>query len=247
MVQESYQHELSAIAEGASWLGDDCLAPVIAIVGSDGAGKSTVGDALLAWLREQGPAELCHLGKQSGNLARLIGRIPLVGRRVETGLENKVQKAEGDRGPGFLTSIGIYAFTVRRMWRFRRMLRLQREGVTVLADRFPQVSHPAAIDGPGFGRMRCDRGLARILAPIELRQFEWMASHRPDLVIRLNVDPETAMARKPDHAPEKLVAKVQEIRQLTFGGAPIVDIDASQPLDAVLAEAKAAISAMPRK
>ncbi|MFT8563426.1 MAG: hypothetical protein ABF742_01810, partial [Acetobacter orientalis] len=36
--------------------------PVIALVGSDGSGKTTVGEALLAWMREQTPTQFCHLG-----------------------------------------------------------------------------------------------------------------------------------------------------------------------------------------
>jgi thymidylate kinase len=219
------------------------LAPLIAIVGSDGSGKSTVGEALLAWLRERGPAELRHLGKQSGNAGRALARLPFFGPRMENRIKDKLTRAEGKRGTGFVTAIGIYAFTLRRLYRFRRMLRERERGVTILADRYPQISVPAAFDGPGFGKVRCDRGLAKLLARIEWRQFEWMTSHRPDLVIRLIVDLETALARKPDHTAEIVGPKIEQVRQLTFGGAKIVDIDARQPVDRVIAQAKAAIEA----
>lgn len=223
-------------------LGDDDLGPVIAIVGTDGSGKSTVGEILLAWLKEMGPVELCHLGKQSGNFARNIGRLPLFGRRVEHSLNEKVKKAEASRGPGFLEALGIYAFSVRRLWRFKRMLKLREKGITILTDRFPQIAVPSGLDGPGFGRFRTDSGLAKKLAAIEWRQFEWMTSHRPDLVVRLNVDLATALARKPDHDAERLAEKIEGIPKLHFRGAPIVDIDATRPLDEVIAEAKAVIS-----
>lgn len=218
------------------------MGPLIAIVGSDGSGKSTVGEALLAWLRRSGPAELCHLGKQSGNLGRAIGKLPFLGGKAERVIEKRVKQAESTRGPGVIEALAIYLFSLRRLIRFRRMLRLRRRGIAVLADRFPQISRPAAIDGPGFARVRCDQGLAKLLAPVEQRQFAWMTSHRPDLVIRLNVDLPTAIARKPDHSPERLAAKVAEIPTLSFGGAPIVDIDATKPLDQVIAEAEAAIA-----
>lgn len=218
------------------------MGPLIAIVGSDGSGKSTVGNELLGWLRESGPAELCHLGKQSGNLGRAIGRMPLLGNRVERTIENKVKQAGEARGPGFLSTLTIYAFTLRRIRRFRRMLRLRDSGVTILADRFPQLAVPAAIDGPGFGKVNSEYGLAKRLAAIELRQFEWMTSHRPDLVLRLNVDLETAMGRKPDHRRANLAAKIADIPKLSFAGAPIVDIDASLPVEDVVERAKVAIS-----
>ena len=77
-----------------------------------------------------------------------------------------------------------------------------------------------------------------------LRQaaFEWMTSLRPDLVIRLNVDLDTAHARKPDHRREALKRKIEITPQLKFGGAPIAEIDASQPLAAVLAAARTAVA-----
>ncbi len=218
------------------------MGPLIAVVGADGSGKSTVCEVLLAWLRESGPAELCHLGIQSDNLARAIGRLPFLGGFVERKVRGKVKRAEGPQGPGFLEALGIYFFALRRLRRFRRMLKHRRSGTTILTDRFPQLAFPAGLDGPGFARVKSDRGLARWLAAKEWRLFEWMISHRPDLVVRLNVDLETAVARKPDHSPALLAAKIANIPKLGFGGAPIVDIDAARPIDEVLAEVKAAIS-----
>ena len=219
------------------------MALLIAIVGSDGSGKSTVGSALLGWLKESGPTELCHLGKQSGNLGRAIGRLPLVGSRVERGIEGKVKNA-ATSGPGLFAALTIYAFTLRRLRRFRRMLQLRDRDITILADRFPQLALPSAIDGPGFGKVKADRGVAKRLAAIERRQFEWMTAHRPDLVIRLNVNLETALARKPDHSRANLAAKIADIQKLAFNGAPIVDIDADLPIEEVIAKAKAAITPM---
>lgn len=69
-----------------------------------------------------------------------------------------------------------------------------------------------------------------------------MASHKPDLVIKLNVDLDVACARKPDHKRESLERKIAITPQLTFGGAQLVDIDANQPLEKVLIDAEKAIT-----
>lgn len=220
-------------------------APLIAIVGSDGSGKSTVGEALVAWMAQSRPAALCHLGKQSGNLGRAIGRLPLVGGGMERSIDRKVGQVNGrQRTPSVLASLVIYSFSLRRFARFRRMLALRRRGVAILADRFPQTAVPAGLDGPGFARVRADRGLARRLAALERRQFAWMTGVRPDLVLRLNVDVDTAIARKPDHKRDALANKIAELHRLSFNGARIVDIDANRPLDEVLAAAKAAVAAV---
>lgn len=219
------------------------MGPLIAIVGSDGSGKSTVGQALLEWMSEQRPTALCHLGKQSGNLGRAVGRMPLIGRRMDRSIQKKVKEAGSKKGPSTLAALTIYAFSRRRLRRFQRMLDLRRRGVAILADRFPQLDVPDGLDGPGFGKVRHDRGIAHALAAREQRHFEWMTSHPPDLVIRLNVDVETAIARKPDHDATALAKKIERISKLRFGGhVPIVDIDSSQPLAAVVAQAKIAVA-----
>jgi thymidylate kinase len=216
--------------------------PLIAIIGSDGSGKSTVGDALLAWMQASRPTALCHLGKQSGNLGRAIGRLPVVGGGVGRSIDNRVRQAHEARSVSLMACLVIYAFALRRVARFRRMLALRRRGIAILADRFPQTAVPAALDGPGFARVRADHGIARRLASREAQQFASMIENRPDLVLRLNVDVATAIARKPDHDPRSLALKIADVHRLSFNGAPIVDLDANRPLDEVLAAAKAAVA-----
>lgn len=215
------------------------LAPLIAIVGSDGSGKSTVGAALLAWMRETRPTELHHLGKQTGNIGRAIARWPLVGGRLDRTIADKAGGARAPGGPSAVTAAIIYAFSMRRVWRFRRMLRARRQGIAILADRFPQTAVPGPMDGLGLAGATA--GLPRLLAGRERAHYAWMEQFRPDLVIRLNVDLATALARKPDHRPSSLQIKVADVPRLTFNGAPIVDLDATQPLDEVIEQAKAAI------
>ena len=218
--------------------------PIIALVGSDGSGKSTVGAELLAWMRGRWPTALCHLGKQSGNTRRRIAHWPLIGRRIDSTVASKSEKARGPNGPGTLSALVVSLFLYRRLWRFRRMLALRRRGTVILADRFPQLGLPGGMDGINLYRVTPASGwIANALARRERRCFEWMTSHAPTLVIRLNVDPATAIARKPDHDPAALRAKIEDLGHLRFGAAPIVDLDATQPLAVVLAGAKQAISA----
>lgn len=216
------------------------LPPLIAVIGCDGSGKSTVTEALRSWMDGQRPTTICHLGKQSGNIGRRLARLPLVGRKLDTSIHSKAQKAQTEKGPGLLAALVIYAFSMRRVRRFRRMMRLRRAGSAIIADRFPQLGVPGPMDGLGLANAAPD-GLVGWLARRERRHYEAMVAYRPDLVIRLNVSLEVALARKPDHRPSSLARKIADVPKLRFEGAPIVEIDAEQPLDTVLAQAKAAI------
>ena len=217
------------------------LPPMIAVVGCDGSGKSTITNLLSHWLAGFHPTIVCHLGKQSGNIGRALARQPLLGRRLERSIYKKAKTAQTDEGPGVAAAIGIYAFTIRRVRRFRRMMRLRRAGNMIITDRFPQIEVPGPMDGPGLGKAR-PSGLIGWLARRERRKLDAMVAHLPDLVIRLNVSLEVAQSRKPDHRPSALARKIEDLSRLTFHGAPIIELNADDPLERVEAKAKAAIT-----
>ena len=219
------------------------LAPLIAVVGCDGSGKSTVADALLAHIRRYGPAETCHLGVQSGQIGRRIARLPLIGALLDRKIANKSSRARDkhDKIPDPLTALVIYLFSLRRVRRFRRMLALRKRGIAVVTDRYPQTAVHGFFDGPGLTVAAATNPFVRMLARRELALYEWMTSFSPDIVIRLNVDVETALARKPDHRRESIEAKVAATPQLSFGGAPILDLSSLDPLTEVIAAAARAV------
>ena len=57
------------------------LTGVIAVVGCDGTGKSTLTADLLAYLQSKGPAERRYLGLISGEMGDKIKYLPFVGVR----------------------------------------------------------------------------------------------------------------------------------------------------------------------
>lgn len=221
---------------------------MIAVIGCDGSGKSTVCEQVLACVSQYGPAVSAHLGKQTGNIGRALARLPLIGAPFGHALEKKTAEVHSRRAqklnPGLFASLVKYVFTLRRERRFKRMLALRERDFIIITDRFPQLDFPEAFDGPELDPRAQGGGFVRWLARKELEKFEWMTSYKPDLVIRLNVDLDTACARKPDHSRETLGRKVEVVPKLTFKGAKIVDIDTAQPLEAVVAAAKAEASGL---
>ncbi len=218
----------------------DTLPPLIAVIGCDGSGKSTVTQALRLWLMDKGPTCYCHLGKQSGAIGRKIAQLPLLGRRLDKSIHSKAQKAQTEKGPGLVAASIIYLFSMRRVRRFARMMALRRNGNAIISDRFPQIAVPGPMDGLGLANAAHD-GFVGFLARRERKRYEAMVVHAPDLVIRLNIPLDVAIARKPDHRFSSLARKISDVPRLTFQGAPIVEIDAQQPLETVLSQARNAI------
>lgn len=216
------------------------LPPLIAVIGSDGSGKSTVCEHLLPYVEKYGPAVQVHLGKQAGNVGRAVTRLPLMGKSLGKTIEkNKVKTAKALPGVG--PALVIMFFVARRLLRFRHMLACRRRGLITLTDRYPQEQIPGAYDGTVFPANVPGSAFVSWLRGLEKKAFHWMASVKPDLVIKLNVDLDVACARKPDHRREALERKIAITPQLTFNGANIVNIDANKPLKEVIADAEKAV------
>lgn len=206
-------------------------APLIAIIGSDGAGKTTIASYLCNALKGDGAA-YSYLGLGSGAIGLKIRAWPLIGPIFERHLTSKAQQARNleERIPGLFTALTIYAFSRVRARRFKQMLNMRKKMGLIVCDRYPQVEIPGFYDGPGLNAARPRGYLTALLAIDEFALYQRMARYRPTLVIRLNIDVETALARKPDHNPELIKRKVDATPLLRFGGARIVDVNAKLPL-----------------
>lgn len=225
------------------------LPRVIAVIGCDGAGKSRLTDDLLEQFPSEAPVEWLYLGQSSGNIARWIKELPLIGPPLGRYLVGKANKAHSKKptSPDTATTVVIYMLSQWRAHKFRRMLRLSRRGTVVITDRYPQAEVPGFyFDGPGLGAVNAESWLGRKLAAREQRLYQWMASHVPALVIRLNIDADTAHERKPDHKLSMLRDKVRVIPKLHFNNAHILDLDGCDSYDQVLASALAAVSTQVR-
>ncbi|PXA87569.1 hypothetical protein DMC47_31725 [Nostoc sp. 3335mG] len=218
------------------------LPGLVAIVGCDGSGKSTLSADLLAHLAKTGPAEFLYLGQSSGNILRWIKGVPAIGPAIGAFLKRRSTRAHADDGkpaaPDLITALVVYGLSRWRYAKFRRLLALSRSGVVIVTDRYPQAEVPGFyFDGPGLSAEIAKSGIVRWLAARELRLYRHMASHVPALVIRLNIDAGTAHARKPDHKLSMLQDKVRVIPTLTFNGARILDLDGQSSYADVLNQA----------
>jgi hypothetical protein len=210
---------------------------VVALTGCDGSGKSTLATNLVTRLREHGPTEPLYLGQSSGRIGEWVATLPLLGPSFNRYLLRKSDRVH-DRPsspPGNVTALAIYLLSRWRAHKFRRMLRMCRRGVLVVTDRYPQVEKPGFLfDGPQLAKTHGGNWWIRVLRARERKLYAWMSAAVPMLVIRLNVDAETAHARKPDHKLSSLREKIAGWPQLTFNGAPILDLDARDEPDTIL-------------
>ena len=218
------------------------LAPLIAVVGSDGSGKSTLSADLLAHVQQTRNATSGYLGLGSGEQGRRIARWPIVGpplHRFLDGIADRLREP-GEPIPGMIAARYALNKSKTRRAKFEGLLERRRAGVTIVTDRYPQLEVPGLHDGPILAGRATSARLASMQAE-ERALYAEMAAFVPTLVIRLHVDVDTVMARKPDHDRALITRKVETVPLPTFNGAPIVDIDATIPYAEELALAIAAV------
>jgi thymidylate kinase len=205
---------------------------LIAVVGADGAGKSTAIDALICWLSPDFRVAKIHMGKPrwSGS-TYLIKAILKVGR--VTGLLDDWGSAANTSSRE--ASVGIawllwQVVTARDRYRaVRRARRLAVRGTLVFCDRFP-LSVVESMDGPRASRLpsAVRRWPARLLIRLEDRYYTAMGA--PDLLVVLRVEPDVAVQRRPGDPARRVRQRAREILEVDWRAAGARVFDANRPM-----------------
>ena len=158
-----WEHHISPARIGKTLDGPGCM---IAVIGSDGAGKSTLCADLNDWLRYKLDAHLLYMGSGDGRTGWLNG----VRRKASNYYKkSKVHKnTAAKQAPSGFFSRAYRLFDLLLMRRKIRLLRRGRNmaesGSIILTDRYPQDQVMAISDGPrlqeagGFPGRRVRKG-----------------------------------------------------------------------------------------
>jgi thymidylate kinase len=209
---------------------------LIAVVGGDGAGKSTVVNELASWLSDAFVVTKVHLGKPPRSVVTRIGRglWGIGSRRVAT------SSADGTSTVGGLSARNVWDLLNARD-RYRAYARARRRatnGGLVVCDRYP-IPQIFLMDG-GRGRrlLEARDPLVRRFARLEQRYYEHIRS--PDILLVLRVDPEVAVSRKRGEESETFIRpRADEVWRADWTGTPAIVVDANRPPEQVLADVKA--------
>jgi hypothetical protein len=224
----------------------------VAVLGVDGAGKSTLTEELARWLAREVAVTTTYggSGKGSASLPRRAMQTVGAWRRrffrapvASPARAAAPERAEPARPPSFARLVWLLALTRERRRRSATARRAKGLGMVVISDRIPQSQFPGWNDGPRLRPWLLDRSmLRRYAARREAAAFQVADLAPPDLVLKLHISPQLASQRKPETPAQQLRTGARMVQGLRFPATTtVVDLDAEQPLHLVVLQAKRAL------
>ena len=224
---------------------------MIAFVGSEATGKSTILNEIGTWLGQNRRVQRIHAGKPPSTILTFVPHSLLPAlramfpeqRSLRVGARNEETPDAPDQVYPFMFGLRSVMLAYERRALIKRARAWAAGGTIVLSDRFPSC----APDGPQLSRLSTDssRGSPRRwLASLEAHLYHDIPP--PDLVIQLTAPLEVTLARnaaREKKEPEDYVRLRHALSSnIQFDGAVVHQIDTDRPLEAVLRDVKEAIA-----
>lgn len=230
MFLQAFRLRIRAVAARTGFPSEQRKSPlsggrIIAFVGGDGAGKTTMVKNTAQWLGRYFSVRTLHLGKPNkGPLWFVL----LALMRVRALFPGKTKDS-------FHKSVRYWLVSYYRNRAFCRAVRLRRRGMVVLLDRVP-LPDSRYMDSPRIACVAENRGgVIRCMAAMEEK---WHRHIKADDLIVLRLDPEIAAERRPDDDQELLAKRSGEIWSKNWQVYNVHVVDASQPLEEVVKQVR---------
>ena len=199
---------------------------IIAFVGQDGAGKTTISNIMMERLKKNNDVKSIYLGSGE-NYSSLIKRL-----YQRLGRENTKSFLKD------LTGMLFYLQVAKRcVSKTIKSKKMTENGTIVFWDRCPQIQFKGINDGPKieskFGKS--DNILTKLIYPYfqkkEMYYLKKAVEIQPDIVVKLHLSVEESMRRKPDNNISKIKRKHMIVENLKFPDSEVIDIDATRPIE----------------
>jgi thymidylate kinase len=227
---------------------------LVAFLGCDGSGKSSLAGSVTRWLSWKIDAMPIYFGSGDGpsSLLRWPLKVTLAMLQKAGLLRRQPGEKSGDNnrpngGKNLSASLRLalkvpwaLVLSLEKRSKLHRVTRARNRGMIVVCDRYPQSQVMGFGDGPLLSHWyNHPWKIKRFLAQWEATPYRMAELYPPDLVIKLHVTPEIALQRKADVDIEEYKRRVDAVKRLRYPPfTKVVDVDANQVFDEVLLRVK---------
>lgn len=203
---------------------------IIAIVGSDGSGKSTQIKTLTKILKRKIDVESLYMGSNKGSRSRLRKCIENIDANV-----NKSRNQKKNSTQRFVTMILALSVAWEKKNKIEKSSNFKKAGVFVICDRYPQTKTFGYNDGlllhkKYFGTNNI---FIKQLLKYELKCYTSTKFQSPDIIFKLIANP-ALLAKRRNMTLEEVVKKQEGIKSLEFKNhSKVVQVDANQTINEV--------------
>ena len=223
---------------------------VVALVGADGSGKSTIIQDLRTTFKKKIDVYDVYMGRgRSGQKSWQRKILKHFKKRFSKG-KPQTTKANGQQTMSYertsfkstlFRCLEALAVARERRKKLKLIQAAKKKGMLVICDRYPQNQLVGYNDGPVLTNLlRCPNVLLRLLARREAKVYQIAEENPPDIVFKLIADAALIAQRKPGKASlETLELKIEGVRRLQFAKrCNVVTIDAGRPFADVVRSVK---------
>ncbi len=212
---------------------------VIAVLGSDGAGKSTTISYMKKEFGKKIDVVTIYFGSGDGSSSLIRRLMKPIARRVGgKGVGHAVEKEYAEnthisfKSRMYSAAKIVWAVSLARekKRKHKNMIKARSNGLLVITDRYPQSIMPGANDGPLLNRYRNGSGLFKRIAEWEQRVYESFSSPQPNLAVKLMVPTEIAVSRKPEMTVEEIEKKKRIVLDMDIFDKTVI-INTSEPIN----------------
>ena len=232
---------LSPVVKALSWFPMKKTLPkgvMIAFLGQDGSGKSTVTQEVEKWLKWKLEVSRFYLGSGSEfynpwrrKLLKRLNCNSFIARSLR-----------------YWLVFSDYLALSKYVWKtVSRARHYTAKGGIALLDRYPQTDFPGINDGPKIRATLLDRvpksfvWIANCYANREEYYIRKATETAPEIVFKLMLSPEESLRRKPFENAEMVQRKHEIIKKLEYPSSDVRVIDAEQSYQAEILQIKAII------
>ena len=224
---------------------------VVAILGCDGAGKSTTLKYVKNEFRKKIDVLTIYFGSGDGSSSLLRKPMKVIAKKIGgKGIGHSIDKeyAEKDtkrvslkaRLYSFAKIVWAVTLACEKKKKLKKMTKARNAGLLVLTDRYPQTEYAGFSDGPLLQRYATGTGIFKKISDWEYRIYRSAYINPPDLTIKLMVPAEIAISRKPEMTIEEIENKKRAVMAMKISEYSTV-VDTSKNMTETLGEVMDAI------